>query len=125
MSVTVDYQVALGNSDEYEFDCAALNIPTKEEIQNIVDTVISRFMDEAPEMKLLGDLVICKKVVEREAREQNKDLKAHYTHMIVHGCLHLLGYDHITDEEAEEMENLEKDILVNSFHLPNPYQDEE
>ena len=68
---------------------------------------------------------ICKKVVEREAREQNKDLKAHYTHMIVHGCLHLLGYDHITDEEAEEMENLEKDILVNSFHLPNPYQDEE
>jgi probable rRNA maturation factor len=45
--------------------------------------------------------------------------------MIVHGCLHLLGYDHITDEEAEEMENLEKDILVNSFHLPNPYQDEE
>ena len=166
MSVTVDYQVALENSDEYEFDCAALNIPTKEEIQNIVDTVISRFMDEAeltirivteqesheldltyrnkdrptnvlsfpyeypegfpdPEMKLLGDLVICKKVVEREAREQNKDLKAHYTHMIVHGCLHLLGYDHITDEEAEEMENLEKDILVNSFHLPNPYQDEE
>ena len=47
MSVTLDYQIALGNSDEYEFDCNALNIPTTDEIQHIVDTVIGRFMPEA------------------------------------------------------------------------------
>jgi probable rRNA maturation factor len=70
--------------------------------------------------RLLGDLVICVPVVEREAAEQSKASEHHWAHMVVHGCLHLLGYDHIDDDEAEEMEALEIRILQ-SLHIANPY----
>ena len=69
---------------------------------------------------LLGDLIICAPVVEREAKEQNKPLEHHWAHMVVHGCLHLLGYDHIKDDEADIMENLERDILKR-LDIPDPY----
>lgn len=69
---------------------------------------------------LLGDLIICAPVVETEAQEQNKPLKSHWAHMVVHGCLHLLGYDHIKDDEADIMENLERDILKR-LDIPDPY----
>lgn len=69
---------------------------------------------------LLGDLVICAPVVEREAVEQGKTLAAHWAHMLVHGTLHLLGYDHIEDTEAEEMEALETKIL-GDLGFPAPY----
>ena len=69
---------------------------------------------------LLGDLIICAPVVETEAQEQNKPLKSHWAHMVVHGCLHLLGYDHIKDDEAEIMENLERTILAR-LDIPDPY----
>ena len=62
-------------------------------------------------LPLLGDLVICRQVVEYEAAEQEKPLMAHWAHMVVHGSLHLLGYDHIDDTEAEEMESLETKIM--------------
>ncbi len=78
-----------------------------------------------PEVVLLGDLVICKQVVEQEAKEQHKQLFHHYTHMVVHGCLHLLGFDHITDEQAQEMESLEVEIMTQKLQLPNPYADDE
>jgi len=67
-----------------------------------------------------GDVVICAPVVEREAREQGKPLKAHYAHMTIHGVLHLQGYDHIDPAEADIMESREIAILK-QFHLPNPY----
>ena len=51
-------------------------------------------------------------MVEQEAHEQNKTLSAHWAHMVIHGCLHLLGFDHISDDEALEMESLEIDILA-------------
>ena len=70
----------------------------------------------------LGDLVICAPVVEREAREQGKSLQAHWAHMVVHGMLHLQGYDHLTDADASEMEALEIEILQSLGHT-NPYQD--
>ena len=63
------------------------------------------------ELPLLGDLIICRQVVEREAAEQEKTEEEHWAHMVIHGCLHLLGYDHIEDDEAEEMEGLETEIL--------------
>ncbi len=72
------------------------------------------------DIPLLGDLVICASVVEREADEQHKLLRAHWAHMIVHGTLHLLGYDHIEDHDADIMESLEIDIL-NQLNFPNPY----
>ncbi|MFT3929643.1 MAG: rRNA maturation RNase YbeY [Spongiibacteraceae bacterium] len=84
--------------------------------------VLSFPADLPPELKLphLGDIVICAEVVEREAREQNKTSEAHWAHMLVHGTLHLLGYDHIDDAEAEIMEALEIDIL-RELNFANPY----
>ncbi|MGH1370547.1 MAG: rRNA maturation RNase YbeY [Cellvibrionaceae bacterium] len=73
-------------------------------------------------LPLLGDLVICAPVVEQEAVEQHKTLHAHWAHMMVHGVLHLLGYDHIEDGEAEIMEGLETQILTDAG-LPAPYGD--
>jgi probable rRNA maturation factor len=67
-----------------------------------------------------GDVVICAPVVEREAREQGKPLKAHYAHMTIHGVLHLQGYDHIEPVDADIMESRETAIL-GRFHIPNPY----
>lgn len=74
------------------------------------------------ELDLLGDLVICAPIVEQEAKQQNKPLIAHWAHMIIHGCLHLLGYDHINDNEAEEMETLEIKLLA-QLGFNNPYQE--
>ncbi|AVJ55569.1 rRNA maturation RNase YbeY [Idiomarina sp. OT37-5b] len=70
---------------------------------------------------LLGDLVICADVVAEEAQQQHKALLDHWTHMVIHGTLHLLGYDHIQDDEAEQMEQLERDILA-SLNIADPYQ---
>jgi len=76
--------------------------------------------DEGGEATLLGDLVICAPVVEREALEQHKQLADHWAHMIIHGLLHLLGYDHIEESDAEEMETKEIAILK-KLHIENPY----
>lgn len=70
---------------------------------------------------LLGDLLICAPVVAREAAEQGKPLKAHYAHMTVHGVLHLLGWDHQNDVEAEAMEQLEREILA-ELGVADPYR---
>lgn len=74
-------------------------------------------------MPLLGDLVICAPVVAREAKEQGKALNAHYAHLTVHGALHLLGWDHEDDREAECMEQLEREILA-GLGIDDPYPDE-
>lgn len=75
---------------------------------------------EGIELDLLGDLIICKQVVEHEAQMQQKPLSAHWAHMVIHGTLHLLGYDHIIDEEAEEMEALETEIML-ELEFEDPY----
>ena len=72
------------------------------------------------EPRLLGDLVICVPVVEQEAIAQVKVAEHHWAHMVVHGCLHLLGYDHIEDGQAKEMEALETQILK-SLAINDPY----
>jgi probable rRNA maturation factor len=74
----------------------------------------------AKEFSELGDLAICAPVVAREAREQGKTLQAHWAHMVVHGVLHLLGYDHETDRDAEVMEARETKILAQFGYL-DPY----
>ncbi|MGV7094108.1 rRNA maturation RNase YbeY [Siccibacter turicensis] len=86
-------------------------------------TNVLSFPFEAPpgiELPLLGDLIICRQVVEREAREQEKPLHAHWAHMVIHGSLHLLGYDHIEDDEAEEMEGIETEIML-ALGFADPY----
>jgi probable rRNA maturation factor len=65
----------------------------------------------APELLPIGDLVICADVVAREAAEQGKPLEAHWAHMVVHGTLHLLGYDHEAQSDAETMEEHERNLL--------------
>lgn len=70
---------------------------------------------------LLGDIVICAPVVEREARQQGKSSTAHWAHMVVHGVLHLLGYDHEQHSEAQRMEQLETEILT-TLQFPPPYE---
>ncbi|MDX9944762.1 MAG: rRNA maturation RNase YbeY [Azonexus sp.] len=69
---------------------------------------------------VVGDLVICPTVVAREAMEQNKPLMAHYAHLTVHGMLHLQGWDHEQDSEAQDMENEERTILA-ALGYPDPY----
>ena len=153
MSVTLDLQLACADSAglpaEADFqrwlDAAILPFQQEAEVTvRVVDgaeshqlnltyrgkdkpTNVLSFPFECPpgvELPLLGDLVICRQVVEREANEQGKPLMAHWAHMVVHGSLHLLGYDHIEDGEAEEMEALEVEFMA-ALGFENPYQDDE
>lgn len=79
------------------------------------------FDADIPEpLPLIGDIVICAPVVAREAKQQNKKLKAHWAHMIIHGVLHLLGYDHQNDSDAVIMETLETEIMQ-ELGFPPPY----
>lgn len=90
-------------------------------------TNVLSFPFEAPAgitVPLAGDLVICVPVVEREAREQNKPLHAHWAHMVVHGMLHLQGYDHLNDADADVMETLETQLLT-GLGFGNPYATED
>ena len=75
---------------------------------------------EALSEPVLGDLVICAPVVAREAAEQGKEPHAHWAHMVVHGVLHLLGHDHVQEDEAERMEAKERQILAR-LGFPDPY----
>ena len=79
-------------------------------------------MPKGVKMPLLGDLVLCAPVIAREAREQKKPLAEHYAHLTVHGALHLLGWDHEDEREAEAMEQLEREILA-AMGIDDPYLD--
>ncbi|MEW5755579.1 MAG: rRNA maturation RNase YbeY [Pseudomonadota bacterium] len=90
-------------------------------------TNVLSFPFESPpglELPLLGDVVICAAVVAREAEEQGKPLEAHWAHMVIHGTLHLLGYDHIEPAQAETMEALEI-ALLRTLGYDNPYLEQD
>ena len=113
-----DAEVTIRLVDKQESHALNLEYRSKDRPTNVLS-----FPFEAPpeiEMNLLGDLIICRQVVEAEALEQQKPLNAHWAHMVVHGSLHLLGYDHIEDDEAEEMEALETEIMQNMGFI-DPY----
>jgi probable rRNA maturation factor len=76
----------------------------------------------APVVGLLGDITLARETVEKEAEEMGITLEAHFTHLVVHGFLHLLGYDHIEEDEATEMESLETRILA-TLGIADPYAD--
>jgi len=86
-------------------------------------TNVLSFENESPDevdLKLLGDVIICTDIVESESIEQNKTFSDHLTHIAIHGLLHLVGYDHIDDKDAETMEAFEVELL-DSFGIRNPY----
>lgn len=115
----VEISIRIVNNDESQ----ALNAQYRG--KNKPTNVLS-FPFEAPNIDLpgpllLGDLVIAYDVLMQEAVEQGKTNQAHCAHLCVHGCLHLLGYDHVDDAEAEQMESLEAAIL-NKLGFDNPYE---
>ena len=88
-------------------------------------TNVLSFPFETPaevELDLLGDLIICADVVKKQAADQEKEEQAHWAHMVVHGTLHLLGYEHLTDDEAKVMETKETHIL-SQLGYPDPYRE--
>ena len=78
-------------------------------------------MPPAGEPRSLGDLVICPEVLRAEAQQQRKSLRAHWAHLVVHGALHLIGYDHMHPQEATRMERREISVL-RRLGFPNPYR---
>lgn len=124
-------ETALANqSDEAELTIRLVDEAESRELNHTYrgkdkPTNVLSFPFEAPpgiELPLLGDLVICTTVVRAEALEQNKPLSHHWAHMVCHGILHLLGYDHIQDEEAEQMEAIERQLLA-QLDIPDPYSE--
>lgn len=116
-------------NNEYEL---TLRIVNKNEIQTLNKTYrhkdkptnVLSFPFEAPaqvQLPLLGDVVICHDVVLEEAHQQQKTIENHWAHMVIHGVLHLIGYDHMDDSEAQSMENLEIQIL-NKLNIADPYR---
>ncbi|MDF1759069.1 MAG: rRNA maturation RNase YbeY [Coxiellaceae bacterium] len=87
-------------------------------------TNVLSFPDEVqphePPSNYLGDIAICAEVVQQEAEDQNKSLQAHWAHLVIHGLLHLLGYDHVKENEAKMMEQLETKLLL-KLGFSNPY----
>ena len=73
------------------------------------------------EIPFIGDIIICPEVLLQESIDQNKDLEFHWAHIVIHGVLHLLGYDHIDETDAHIMQNLEIQILE-KLNFPNPYE---
>lgn len=118
-----------GHRDDAEI---SIKVVTESEIQKLnyqyrgknQPTNVLSFPAEFPkgvEVDLIGDLVICESIVQRESEQQQKTLQAHWAHMVIHGTLHLLGYTHDNDTDAERMESLEIKILRN-LGYDNPYQ---
>jgi probable rRNA maturation factor len=117
--VSEDTEVCVRLVDKQEIQALNLAYRHKDKPTNVLSFPIS--LPEELDLPLLGDIVICAPIVFEEAQTQGKPYEDHFAHMLVHGCLHLLGYDHISNEEAEIMEPLEVSILA-SIEIPNPYQ---
>lgn len=114
-----DMLVAIRLVDRAEMQQLNAHYRGKNKPTNILSFPFEGCLDETPQ--LLGDLIICPEVLALEAEQQHKSLPHHYAHLCIHGCLHLLGFDHEDASEAAIMEQLEIDLLQ-QLHIPNPYQ---
>lgn len=115
-TLRVDAEVALRIVDEDEGRMLNRDYRGKDYATNVLTFPL------AEEPRLMGDIILCAPVVLREAEEQGKTSEAHFAHLTVHGVLHLHGYDHETEAEAELMEMLETDIVM-KLGYPDPYKE--
>ena len=121
-------EVSSKPEQEFELTIRLVNSEESQQLNNQYrgkdkPTNVLSFPFEVPdgiELNLLGDLIICIEVMKQEAQEQNKILFDHWAHLVIHGCLHLVGFDHISDSEADEMESIEIAILE-KLGISNPY----
>ena len=113
-ALRVDTEVTIRIVDEAEGRTLNHNYRGKDYATNVLTFPLTE------EPHLMGDIIICAPVVAKEAKEQHKDLFAHYAHLTVHGILHLHGYDHETDAQAELMEGLET-AIVTKLGYASPY----
>ncbi len=113
-ALRVDTEVTIRIVDEAESRSLNHTYRNKDYATNVLTFPLTE------EPYLMGDIIICAPVVEKEAKEQHKDLFAHYAHLTVHGILHLHGYDHEIEAQAELMEGLET-AIVTKLGYPNPY----
>jgi len=121
-------EVSSDPSQEFELTIRLVNSQDSQQLNNQYrskdkPTNVLSFPFEVPdgiELNLLGDLIICIEVMKQEAKEQNKALFDHWAHLVIHGCLHLVGFDHISDSEALEMESIEITVLK-KLGITNPY----
>lgn len=105
------YLTNIQGSQKLNFEFCGKNKPTN----------VLAFLIEAQSNYIMGDLILCVPLIKKEAREQHKSSAFHFAHLIVHGGLHLLGYDHGTPRQAKKMEKREIEIL-RQLAFPNPYQ---
>jgi probable rRNA maturation factor len=113
-----DFELTIRIVEISESQALNLQYRDKDKPTNVLS--FSFEVPEGIELNLLGDLVVCADIVAKEAQEQHKKLNHHWAHMVIHGCLHLLGYDHIDDDEAREMETLET-LLLKELDISDPY----
>ncbi len=108
---------------EAEIQCLNKKYSGKDRPTNVLsfpnDTPRERTVDENGRI-LLGDIIVCKDVVQRESKSQGKSVDAHFAHLLIHGILHLQGHDHSVDDQANEMEAIEKRLLLN-LGYDDPY----
>jgi probable rRNA maturation factor len=115
-TLRVDAEIALRIVDEAEGCALNRDYRGKDYATNVLTFPL------VEEPHLMGDIVLCAPVILREALEQNKTPEAHFAHLTVHGVLHLHGYDHETEPQAELMETLETDIVM-KLGYPDPYKE--
>jgi len=108
--------------DEAEGQQLNLDYRGRDYATNVLTFALSEG-EELPGLPLFGDIVLTASVVQREAREQGKTLEAHYAHLVVHSMLHLQGFDHVEEDEAQKMETLET-VIVMRLGYPDPYGEE-
>lgn len=127
-------QALAGNTDKTDVTIRIVNLAEMTELNqtyrgkngptNVLSFPAELPQEAASEFPELGDIVICAEVVNQEALQQHKSQQSHWAHMVVHGIFHLLGYDHVNDDEAEEMEKREIEVMQ-QLGFANPYQDGE
>lgn len=115
-----DVELTIRFADAEEIQALNNDYRSKDKPTNVLSFPANYDIPESS-VYFMGDLVICLTVVAKEVMEQNKTFENHLAHMITHGVLHLLGYDHIIETEAAEMESLEIEILAN-IQITNPYE---